>query len=340
MNVKQLGRGKFMADYHTRHTRERKAFQSRTEALQWLHAKKAQADGGKGGRAMRRTVESVMQEWLADVRTRQAPRYVVRCETAMKNLLPWLRENGAQRLDGLKKGKMDEYRKHRLAQGRAEQTIKNEFRTLCAALRWAHSNDHIPENPLEGKRYSSKVRHNVVPVPTVEQLQQVFEQLDGEARRIYWALLALGCRFASCAALRVEHVLPSGRIEFKVNVKAGKEYKRPAPRWPFVLPREGYLFTCNGAAWKESTLIKRLARACKRAGVPRFNIHTLRHAFATYSLAGGEGVGVVMAYGGWSTFAMVSRYRDNSEDYKGYLRAENECGYLPRWVEDDEMEKE
>ena len=108
-------------------------------------------------------------------------------------------------------------------------------------------------------------------------------------------------------------------------------YKREMPGFPFKLPKKGYLFTYEGDRWQERTALRKLQNACDEAGIEKMTLHDLRHCFATYRLAGGDSVQMIMALGGWRTIGILSRYVDLSEDYQSLLDSDRTEGYLPHW---------
>jgi integrase len=50
------------------------------------------------------------------------------------------------------------------------------------------------------------------------------------------------------------------------------------------------------------------AKACKRAGIPGFRFHDLRHTWAAWHTMNGTPPVILKELGGWSSLAMVERY--------------------------------
>jgi len=63
---------------------------------------------------------------------------------------------------------------------------------------------------------------------------------------------------------------------------------------------------CSSAAWYKAT---------KRAGVEGFRWHDLRHTWASWHVMSGTPLPVLQQLGGWSSFAMVTRYAHIGTDY-------------------------
>jgi len=163
-------------------------------------------------------------------------------------------------------------------------------------------------------------------------LQKVFDKLpDDDTKRAVYFLLATGCRVGAMIALRADHVTVTGKLEFREGVKGNWTYRRDMPELPYRLPTHGLLFTRDGARWAESVLLRRVQRACIKAGVPEITLHTLRHAFCTYQLAAGVPSAQVMWLGGWRGLQMVDRYLDKSNEYRALLDGKRKGGYLPHY---------
>lgn len=334
MGIKQLLSGRFVADHHTRRGgRVRRTFRTRTEAKNWLRDMGSRAARGEAVKRSTATVEGCYDSWREWLVQRRAASYVKRCDSACAVFLPWLKSRGHTLVAKLDLRVIDKYERARREQGKAAQTVLNECRTLCACLNWSASRGLIERNPLAAFKPPDRIKHDVPAVPTPGELQRIFDNLpDDAAQRGFYGLLILGCRFASFASLRAEHVTPGGRLEFTVDVKGGRGYRRDLPALPFALPREGVLFPNeSGGRWAEVTLLRRVHRACDAAKIRRIRLHTLRAAMCTYMLANGEPSTTVMAAGGWRTLRMVEKYLDKSKDYRPLLDASRPMGYLPHW---------
>jgi integrase len=55
--------------------------------------------------------------------------------------------------------------------------------------------------------------------------------------------------------------------------------------------------------------------ACKRAGVPGFRFHDLRHTWASWHAMAGTPLSVLQELGGWHSHEMVQRYAHLSPEH-------------------------
>jgi len=246
------------------------------------------------------------ESWL-DTQTR-SPAYRKRITVAKRALAPIL----ATKLRHLSKPVLDNYVAMRKAAGRAGNTIGAEYRTLHAALEFALSREIIPRNPISHYRLE-KPKERIPAVPSPEDLQRIFDHVRGtdendrtSAWQFYWMALATGMRFSELASARADHIRNN---TLTVIGKGGYQRSFAMPATPFPIPATGnILTTARGAQWKHRVLLNRLQGACVLAGLPIINLHTLRHAHATFALAQGEPLHSVMTRCGWRSFAVMQRY--------------------------------
>lgn len=255
------------------------------------------------------SVADIMTRWEAWLDTQErSPQYRKRIGVAKRALAPVL----GLKLRMLNKNVMDNYVAMRKQAGRAGNTIGAEFRVLHSALEFAVSRDIIPRNPIAKYRLE-RPKERVPPVPSPDELQRIFDAVAGSSEadrmaclRFYWFALATGMRFSEIATARGEDVRNGVLV---VIGKGGYQRLVTLPQLPFDIPARGnILVNARGEQWKHRTLLNRLQGACVLAGLPVINIHTLRHAHATFSLAMGQSLHEVMSRCGWRSFSVMQRY--------------------------------
>ncbi len=122
---------------------------------------------------------------------------------------------------------------------------------------------------------------------------------------------------------KIDYIYYVSVIQYESKLFISQSYC-PLLALPFDLPKKGLVLTRLGKPWKENALIKRIQRSCVAVKCHKIQIHTLRHAHATYSLAVGDNVYDIMSRCGWKSFAIVERYVESARQY-------NIKSYLPKW---------
>ena len=90
-------------------------------------------------------------------------------------------------------------------------------------------------------------------------------------------------------------------------VEVLKRWKGKDAKWVFVF-RGKPVYQVTTATWRA---------ACRRAGLPGFRFHDLRHTWASWQVQAGTPLLALQEMGGWASFEMVRRYAHLSP---GHLR--------------------
>jgi len=275
------------------------------------------------------SVSLCVSEWLHYINAFRAPKYHTRCLCSARTLLNWFDSNGISAVNQLNMRRMDAFFVFRKNHGAATQTIINDVRAIHAALEWSRSRSIIHENPISHYKPPERPVHKTPQVPTPSQIQEIFDHLpDNPTREILYFILSHGSRFTETASL-LSSDIQNGTVTFSKNVKRHQNRIVTLAKLPFPLnATSNHLFEFNSKQWLERNLLYRLQTACILAQVPKINIHTLRHARATYSLAMGGPDNtpyLLMNRCGWRTMAMLDQYATISIKYAGHPY------YLPTW---------
>ena len=80
---------------------------------------------------------------------------------------------------------------------------------------------------------------------------------------------------------------------------------------------ESFPADSQGRVWGDKDCLRASTwtSACKRAGVPGFRFHDLRHTWASWHAMGGTPLSVLQELGGWHSLEMVQRYAYLSPDH-------------------------
>lgn len=263
------------------------------------------------------SVEQLVEQYLAELATRAAPRTVAEWRKALNRVVP---EIGAPAVRDMRPERVLAWRQRRIAQGVAHKTINNELAPLRSAFALAVRLGQIRSNPLSIiDNLPIDGRHQRRPARALAEweLAQLIEVsraedkiLGGFPRTSFILGLALtGARYGELRALTWSDVdLKRGSITFRgETTKNGHtdtvpihpqlqaelerlpgEHARVNGRLPsattpvFLAP--------NGGPWHRisAPFHTQLMRLYKLAGIPRrddrgrvANVHTLRHTFVT-----------------------------------------------------------
>jgi len=318
--------------------RVRRMFKSLTEAQGYLQAHDAGGQGhDKAARAnaaqasaqpCAMSIATLFKKWLAhcDSLRKHSRQYQLVRGCYINSMHTFFTERGITEVDQITRGLFDEYIAWRTAAGASMSTVRKDYSIITAALSYGVTREHIARNPIAGYFRGVRVVEKSITVPMPDELRRVMAALPHEdTRRLFWFLCATGCRITEAIELQAADVA-GDCIRFHRGCKGGYERHAPAPAFPFEIPSAGLVFTLHGNPWRRDTFMHTLWKACQRAGVARFSPHTLRHAHATYKLAGGEPVYNLMASCGWRSLSIVQRYVSISRRYQ------NAGEFIPRWV--------
>jgi len=331
MNIKQLKSGRWQITYTFNKVKKRKSFDTFNEAkIEELNITILRLGNNNttktidDSKTLVKTCILAWKNWL--ISRDRSGNYIKRIDVALKNIYPFLEKNNITTVAQLNKQKIDSYFQFRKKQGAKQQTIINEFRNIHAALNWSLSRDMITNNRLA--KYKPEPPKHIIPeTPNPRELQKIFNNLpNNDARKIFYFILAVGSRFSETAAAKVDDV-ENKILKFHRETKKGYIRYVKIPKMPFPFPKAGLLFSNHKKKWSNRLLLKYIHNSCIISKVNRINIHTLRHAHATYSLAiGGPGNSLqeIIVRCGWKSLDMLTRYMDKQQTF-------SVKSYLPKW---------
>jgi integrase len=171
------------------------------------------------------------------------------------------------------------------------------------------------------------LRHYAVPKPpvtwlTFEEADKLLDELPQHLAAMARFALATGLRESNVRLLRWKQVDVLHRLAWveAQDAKANKPIAVPLNQdaidvlmdqtgrhddW--VFPYEGApVSNCSNSAWYA---------AIKRAGVPNFRWHDLRHTWASWHVQAGTPLPVLQQLGGWASLTMVQRYAHLGRDH-------------------------
>ena len=175
------------------------------------------------------------------------------------------------------------------------RTVNYELQVLRTFFRWAVARNHLFVNPAAGaERF--RIPKRVLPkFLTVEQLKTLFEACSDDERRLFMSILLTGMRKGE-----VEHLTWSD-----VNFELGVIFIQEKPEWNWkpktderIIPisptlreilltqyaqrrGDGLVFP-NKEGKRDTHILSKLKKVCRRAGSKPTNVHALRHSFGAH----------------------------------------------------------
>ncbi len=282
--------GEALADWLTKHAHERRSIETMKDRLRWINKRIEQLPLRS---ITRMKVESLMAE---------------------------------KRAEGIVSKKLKDAPPPRPI---SSKTLNNYVGEISKILNHAHTLAWIDSVPVL-RTYAV----GTAPIAWLsrDEADRLLEELPLHLARMAEFALATGLRESNVRLLRWKQVDVARAIAWveATEAKAKKPIAVPLnadalavlrsqqrlhPVWVFPytpinkdgrLVKTGPVSGCSTAAWYKAT---------RRAGVPGFRWHDLRHTWASWHVQAGTPLPVLQQLGGWSSFAMVQRYAHLGRDH-------------------------
>jgi integrase len=281
------------------------------------------------------------QRWLAAVGSNLKSSSLLRRETAIHGLAPYFTNT----VRSISKTQVEGWASHR-AKLRAARTCNIERETLIQILDYAVRERLTLENPAHVIPRRKQPKPQII-IPSKSQFKTLVEQIRQrdvratEAANLCELLGYSGCRLAEATAMQW------GDVNFELNsfVVTGGETgtkNHEARTVPLFAPLERLLLTMRDAlpqpsqpTNKISSIIsakKAIASACKKANLPHFTHHSLRHFFCSNAIEAGIDFKVIA---GWLGHKDGGVFVANTY---GHLRDEHSAAVAKRMTFDASTE--
>ncbi|MEZ5277866.1 MAG: tyrosine-type recombinase/integrase [Opitutaceae bacterium] len=236
--------------------------------------------------------DELANRWLETLKPRLKPKSFQRRQNSINQLRPYI---GTLTIKQLSPEIFDRWESER-SPGIAASTFNNERESIISVLDYAKRDGLVLENPaLVLKR--RKLPKSAVWIPTKEQFSLLVKTLRISGPRFVDAadlveLLAYsGMRLTEATSMRWRDIdFENGRFVVTGGVTGTKNHEeRVVPLFPTLRTflekvREEDAPKSDQSIVQIGTAIKALASACKKAGIPRFTHHTLRHFFVSNAI--------------------------------------------------------
>ncbi|HCT53844.1 MAG TPA: hypothetical protein DF712_15440 [Balneola sp.] len=252
----------------------------------------------------------------------------------------FLRICGNKAIGEYKRSDIQEYKLHRLSEGRKKTTINIEMRSIKAGFGWAEKNDFLLKSPFRGQDFLFETRGKR-PEFKRGQLERLFKATEGskfglalqlayytgmrigEATHIKWRMIDLNQASITIPARITKSnkdrtiplskqalsILNIFRLELRKRMRNNPEwYKGKTIEDCFVLMKED-----EPGQYKSRSIQDRLSNVKLELELPKeLTFHSLRHSFATHILEKNGNIYAVSKILGHSSTEVTSRYYDHT----------------------------
>lgn len=210
------------------------------------------------------------------------------------------------------------------------KTVANYANFIFSVLKAQELDIRFPKLPQREKKMPY--------IPTEQDIQAVFEILNGSEHEIAVKLCCFGLRRSEVCALTVDDLDGNKLTINKAKVKdinnkwVIKTTKTVDSTRTIIIPDEladkirekGYIYK-----YIPSSICRALERAEKQAGIPNFPLHKLRHFFASFLHNKGYTDKQIQEMGGWkSSNILVTIYQHAMEMDKAKEKAANDLSAI------------
>ena len=296
---------------------------SKTRANEVFAKKKTEAVEGRYESLAKRPsprLDEFVEEYFAYYRANRRPRSVLRHETSWQSIAPVF---GAKRLKDITSLDLERYRQQRQQQGRSDVTINRELALLRnlynKAIAWGKATD----NPATKVRFAQE-NNGRIRFLSLEEETRLLASCKKPLKPLVLTALHTGCRKSELLSLTWEDVDFTRQI---ITVRAA--YAKNGERRD--IPMNDVLTTTleevritatttavfasrNGTPYRSFRTA--FEQAVRRAAIPDFTFHDLRHTFASRLVMAGVDPATVKELMGHKDITMTLRYTHLSNDHK------------------------
>lgn len=241
------------------------------------------------------TFDALARKWLESVQPHLKPKSYLRRENSVNQLRRFI---GTLTIKQLSISVLEEWARRR-GEGVAASTYNNERETIIAVLDYAKRDGLLLDNPAKLLKRRKMPRH-AVQIPTKAQFSKMVETMRGLGPRFIDAvdlveLLAYsGMRRTEATSIRWQDInFENDRFTVTGGEAGTKNHEaRVVPLFPTLRCLLKKLYAEKNPNQKDcisniGTATKALATACKKADVPRYHHHAMRHFFVSNAIEQG-----------------------------------------------------
>jgi integrase len=212
--------------------------------------------------------------------------------------------------------------------GVAQSTVNRRVSILRAALNWAVDNGLLPRNPIRDLRLPPAKTLRIAP-PTPQESNALLAVAPPHIQRIIILGLSLGARIGQSelygltwndvdfdnAMVRMPNAQKNKKFNDGRDVPIRKTLLPLMRKWYDYDKARNYSYVVSWRGKPVRNIVNAWHNSLKKAGIARrIRPYDLRHAFATYSLAGGADIGSVATIMGHSDPSMILKIYQHVQD--------------------------
>lgn len=211
--------------------------------------------------------------------------------------------------------------------GIAQSTVNRRVSILRAALNWGVRNGLLPGNPLADLRMP-KARSRRIAPPSRQESNLILAAASPHVQRVIVLGLCVGPRIGPSELFRLQWRnvdLDGAMLRMPSAHKNDQQDGRDIPIRKSLLPvmrawwehdvRQGREYVISWGGKPVRSIAKAWRTALRKAGVVRtIRPYDLRHAYASYSLAGGADIGCVARIMGHTDASMILKTYQHVQD--------------------------
>lgn len=319
--ITQRKDGKYSAKFsNTNGKRVEKYFDKLSEARKWLEEAKYEDAHGNIGKSTNMTVNAWFEYWISEIKGKTVRRgtrniYITRYNKNIKEII------GSMLISEVKPMHCQNILNIMDNQGYASGSIERTKATMSVMFSDAKENDIIISNPITKSVKCPKKEKKIPRVLTIKEQEKFLETAKKSCNYLqYLFVLQTGLRTGELTGLRWEdidfqkrliHIRRSMRYDSSINEfiidepksKSGyrdipmtqmaydvlMEVKKKKIKQTICLMqnRDLIFLNRNGNPTTNADYDLSLLNICKKAGIERISMHTLRHTFATRCIESG-----------------------------------------------------
>lgn len=291
------------------------------EARRWVRQAQTDADAGRlAGKRPPTLAAYLANTWLPAMDGKVKPRTIISYELAARRVPSSL---GDTRLEDLKPSHFQRFYNEMTAAGKAARTVRQTHMVLHKAMKDALPLDLLTRNPTEGTMLP-RIPQTEMGWYSGEDLSRLLEVTEGDRFHALWAVLGtMGLRLGEALGLKWADVnWTRGTISINRKLERDRregilvltELKTKSSRRTLKLGRtatvalqahrerqrfdrkkagdawqeQGLMFsTIYGGPLDQTRIHEHWTPAVKKAGLPRYRVHDLRHSVASNLLQAG-----------------------------------------------------